>query len=441
MFAVRNQVHLVPMSFAISGKIVNSSFFDSVDGLIAITVINGIAPFSYLWNTGATTDTVTVKAGIYTVTVTDGVNETVTETYTVSQPLNFQVQLQPFDTGLLSDQISRDIYCRKLIGSGAQFIATGQAVIGLYLKGTTTTFSAVGTIQGQTETDKSGGMLLSVYDGITPYGVLHLTKGGVQINGNLTITGTQTELVTNNVIVNDKTITLNAHSQSSSDNDGSGMIIGQGSSATHLLYASAHDTMAFNSGLQLTSPNASLRFGSDWTGATSILSASQFKVDVNGNAIELDANGLTITNCRLVNPVPITQQIAADVGLLNRPNGAYFGYDSLNNYWSTSGHAIHASSFTTGTASFSNTGFSLPFSSQSAYNATAVANNTVSMSPTGFNVNNSVIVSKDGLDLDNFTSAIYFGNRNWKIVYNADENAIEFQKLTNGVFVSKLVLD
>lgn len=430
------------MSFAITAKIVDASFYSAEDGMIQITVINGTRPFGYLWSTGATIDTVTVKAGIYTVTVTDANNNTVTETYTVSQPLTFKVETKPFDVGLLSDQISRDIYCRKIICAGSQVIATGQAVVGLFLKGDTQTFSPVGTITGQSEPDRTGGMMLSVFDGTTPYDVLHITKSGLTINGNLTITGTKTEIITNSVIVNDKTITLNANSQTPSDDDGSGMIIGRGASMKQFLYNYAHDTFQANAGLQLTSPDASLRFGGSWPDATTILSAKQFDIANNGNAIQLDAGGLTITNCRLVNPVPITQQIAADVGILNRPNGAYFGYDSLSNYWSTSGHAIHASSFTSGSASFSDTGFSLPLSAASAYSSNAAANNTVSMTPTGFNVNNSVIVSKEGLDLDSASSCIYLGNRNWRIRYNDADNSIEFEKYVQGTgFTSKLILD
>jgi gliding motility-associated-like protein len=66
---------------------------DSVDcfgastGSIALTVINGNAPFTYLWSTGATTQNLTgVPAGIYSVTVTDAYGVTVAGTDTVFQP-------------------------------------------------------------------------------------------------------------------------------------------------------------------------------------------------------------------------------------------------------------------------------------------------------------------------------------------------------------------
>ena len=66
---------------------------DSVDcfgastGSIALTVINGNAPFTYLWSTGATTQNLTgVPAGIYSVTVTDAFGVTVAGTDTVFQP-------------------------------------------------------------------------------------------------------------------------------------------------------------------------------------------------------------------------------------------------------------------------------------------------------------------------------------------------------------------
>ena len=50
----------------------NESCFGIVDGFINITATGGTTPYSYLWNTGATTDDLTgLIAGTYTVTVTD----------------------------------------------------------------------------------------------------------------------------------------------------------------------------------------------------------------------------------------------------------------------------------------------------------------------------------------------------------------------------------
>ncbi len=429
------------MSLAVSGKVVDASFFGYPDGSVTITVINATPPYTILWNTGDTLDTITVAAGVYTVTVSDASSQTTTATFTVGQPLSFQLQLKPYDTALLSDQVTRDIFSRKIITAGFQLISQGKATIGLYLKGTTSTFSAIGTVTGSTEPDKSGGLMFSVYDQATPYDVLHITKNGVEINGNLTLTGTQTQINTSEIYVNDKTIHLNAYSSGGTADNGSGIIIGGTAPQTTFLYNSANDAFVSTAGLQCTDPSTSLRFGSDFANASTVLSSSNFKVSSNGNAIALDATGLTLTNCKLVNPVPITQQIASDVGLLNRPNGAFIGWNSVNNYWSTSGDPIHAPSFTTGSASFGASGITVPFVAGTVYNAAAVANNTVSLTGSGVNINNAVLLSQDGLDLDNKASMIYFGKRNWRILYNDVDNSIEFEKLTATGYISKLTLD
>jgi gliding motility-associated-like protein len=57
------------------------------NGTVTITA-NGNGPFSYLWNTGDTTNSISVGAGIYTVIISDGVNScTRTDTVHASNPL------------------------------------------------------------------------------------------------------------------------------------------------------------------------------------------------------------------------------------------------------------------------------------------------------------------------------------------------------------------
>ena len=63
------------------------SCFESGDGAAAAVVSGGTAPFTYLWSTGATTDSISgLVAGTYTVTVTDDVACEQTVSAVVTQP-------------------------------------------------------------------------------------------------------------------------------------------------------------------------------------------------------------------------------------------------------------------------------------------------------------------------------------------------------------------
>ena len=61
--------------------------YDNNTGKIALNIQNGRGEYIYIWSTGETTDRLeNVKAGIYSVTVTDGFNCTGNETVTLIQP-------------------------------------------------------------------------------------------------------------------------------------------------------------------------------------------------------------------------------------------------------------------------------------------------------------------------------------------------------------------
>src|SRR5690606_19502881 len=63
------------------------------DGEAAVVITGGTAPYSYLWSNGATTDTATgLTAGNYVVTVTDANGCTVSESFTIIQPIPLMVQ-------------------------------------------------------------------------------------------------------------------------------------------------------------------------------------------------------------------------------------------------------------------------------------------------------------------------------------------------------------
>ena len=73
----------------LSGNTQNVTCFNGNDGSINLNVNGGYSPYSYTWSNAATTeDLASIQAGIYTVTVTDVSNCTVSDTFTISQPLN-----------------------------------------------------------------------------------------------------------------------------------------------------------------------------------------------------------------------------------------------------------------------------------------------------------------------------------------------------------------
>ncbi|MCX6270350.1 MAG: carboxypeptidase regulatory-like domain-containing protein [Bacteroidetes bacterium] len=67
--------------------VTNVSCFGGNNGSVIQTVTDGTSPYTYLWNSGATTkDLTNVIAGIYNVTITDAKGCTLLKTYTITQP-------------------------------------------------------------------------------------------------------------------------------------------------------------------------------------------------------------------------------------------------------------------------------------------------------------------------------------------------------------------
>src|SRR5690606_37821432 len=63
------------------------------DGSATVSVTGGTAPYNYLWSNGATTATATgLIAGNYVVTITDANGCTISESFTIIQPIPLMVQ-------------------------------------------------------------------------------------------------------------------------------------------------------------------------------------------------------------------------------------------------------------------------------------------------------------------------------------------------------------
>ncbi|MBI2966700.1 MAG: T9SS type A sorting domain-containing protein [Bacteroidetes bacterium] len=79
---------IAPVNLAISGIVTNASTVGNNDGYVDITVTGGTPSYSFNWSNGyMVEDIYSLTAGTYTVTITDGNNCTLTDTFTVSEPL------------------------------------------------------------------------------------------------------------------------------------------------------------------------------------------------------------------------------------------------------------------------------------------------------------------------------------------------------------------
>ena len=89
-----NVVIAEPLTFIIaSTSYTDVTTYGGSDGSASVVVSGGTAPYSYLWSNNATTDTASnLVAGTYTVTVIDANGCTVTETFTIIQPIPLMVQ-------------------------------------------------------------------------------------------------------------------------------------------------------------------------------------------------------------------------------------------------------------------------------------------------------------------------------------------------------------
>lgn len=80
-----------PVAWTNSSAIIPASAAGAMDGAIEITIEGGALPYSYLWNTGATTNFIgSLSAGTYTVTVTDNNGCTADYTFSVTVSGTFE---------------------------------------------------------------------------------------------------------------------------------------------------------------------------------------------------------------------------------------------------------------------------------------------------------------------------------------------------------------
>ncbi|WCM41012.1 glycine-rich protein [Flavobacterium sp. CBA20B-1] len=106
------------------------------NGMASVVVTGGAAPITYLWNTGDTTPTLTgLAAGTYTVTVTDGISRTATETVTITEP-----------DALVSNAVVNNISCNGSNNGTIDITPTGGTAPYTYLWTTGDTGTSVSNL-------------------------------------------------------------------------------------------------------------------------------------------------------------------------------------------------------------------------------------------------------------------------------------------------------
>lgn len=89
-----NTAILQPNNLTISGAITPLRCHNATDASIVLTVQGGTAPYQYLWNTGATIANINnLSAGEYRVKVTDAQGCAYFKTFTIENPLKFEINL------------------------------------------------------------------------------------------------------------------------------------------------------------------------------------------------------------------------------------------------------------------------------------------------------------------------------------------------------------
>ncbi|MDG2139849.1 MAG: M12 family metallo-peptidase [Flavobacteriales bacterium] len=71
----------------LSGVVSDISCYGQTDGYIDLTVIGGLAPFTFLWSNGLTSEDVSnLSSGAFSVVVTDSLNQTATASFNITEP-------------------------------------------------------------------------------------------------------------------------------------------------------------------------------------------------------------------------------------------------------------------------------------------------------------------------------------------------------------------
>lgn len=291
------------MVLSLSSTIVDAARADGF-GMIIVNAFGGTPPYSYLWSTGATGNTITAKAGTYTVTASD-FRKNVSSVLVIQEPTQFDPDNSPPDSGLLADAACRDMYCRNMSSDQATYSGVaGSSLIkfATELPGTkqTTPVGEFSLGDGALKLD----MALSA-EGARKT-MMQVTKDGVTFFGNMTVVGDSTDITMQSLVLADKTIKLGENLTTAQQISGAGMILGEGTRS--FLYSTALDAMVFDGAL---------------VAGQSYLGPHAFSVDNgNGASIVMDVDGLHLSG---ISQMAFTglNYYPTDAGYYHAPSDTY----------------------------------------------------------------------------------------------------------------------
>lgn len=416
----------------IDANVIDASYFDADDGSITLVVTGGTPPYRFAWSSGDTSSTIVKGAGLYTVTVTDSVGLVATDTYTISQPLVWDVDKKPYDVGLLSDNISRDMYCRYLNAEGGFISGRTESLLRFGLRNGS---EYDNTAYFSTFVSDKGDPILSatVYDsGGRPHEVMRIDGSEVIINGDLTVTGKTANIIVANITVQDHLITLNCDATSMGVLQDNGVVFGNGDNKRSILYDVPTDSLYLDTGLWLKA-GMEMRLGPAWDTATTVLGPSSFECHnaSDSSSIVLNTEGLTLTNCLLVDEIPAYAYHVNNSGLVYLSGNKSVNYAS--GAWNFNGEAIVAPQLTAGNTNVSTAGFA-------CISATNGKDSSLTHSELKL-ASSAAVLNADGLTFASDTAAINFCGGKFRVTYDAEEEALAFQKLTPDGYVTKAFLD
>jgi hypothetical protein len=125
-----------PEALSITGLVTNISCYSYTNGAINVTYGGGVTPYSYLWSNSATTGSISgLSAGTYSVTVTDAHTCTLSESWTITEPVEWTVGITGPDALCCSPGGTPAQYCVTVGGAYTTPLSYQWVVIGGTLSG------------------------------------------------------------------------------------------------------------------------------------------------------------------------------------------------------------------------------------------------------------------------------------------------------------------
>ncbi|MEI7662513.1 MAG: T9SS type A sorting domain-containing protein [Bacteroidota bacterium] len=120
-----------PDALSIGGTVTNVSCYLYSNGAIAATYSGGVLPYSYLWSNAQTTAGISgIAAGNYSVTVTDAHSCLLSQSWVVTQPAAWSVDITGPDATCCNANAAPDHYCANVSGSFTTPVTYQWVVVG-----------------------------------------------------------------------------------------------------------------------------------------------------------------------------------------------------------------------------------------------------------------------------------------------------------------------